>query len=313
MKIVNFKYNSGGQISAYAKRGLLINDYVISLSSDIYPDDCNDFFKEFNINKEKINSLLRSDFEKEKINLTDIELLSPIIKPNSLRDAYAFRKHVEAGRKSRNLSMIPEYDDIPVYYYGNHNSVFGPGEVQIQKELSKSLDYELEIAAIIGRKGKNIKIEDADDYILGYTIMNDFSARQIQKKEMKMSLGPAKGKDFLTCLGPFVATKDELKKNIIKDSCGARYDLKMEACLNGKIISEDNFKNITWTFAQIISQISMGTSIYPGDVIGSGTCATGCLLEINQTNNTNLWLKDGDEISLSVDGLGTLTNTIIIK
>ena len=180
----------------------------------------------------------------------------------------------------------------------------------IQKDQSVKLDYELEIAAIIGRKGKNISVTEADDYIIGYTIMNDLSARALQKEEMKLSLGPAKGKDFLTTLGPYIATKDELKDKLIQSNDGDRYDLNMKAYLNGKLLSQDNFKNITWTFAQIISRISNGTTIYPGDVIGSGTCATGCLLELNQTHNTDIWLKDGDEIELEVDRLGSLVNTI---
>ena len=206
--------------------------------------------------------------------------------------------------------MIPEYDKFPVFYYGNHNAIEGPGEVPIQKDQSVKLDYELEIAAIIGKEGENISVNDADDYIMGYTIMNDLSARVLQKEEMKLSLGPAKGKDFLTTLGPFIITKDELKDKQISSKDGDRYDLNMSAYLNGNLLSKDNFKNITWTFAQIISRISNGTTIYPGDVIGSGTCATGCLLELNQTNNTDIWLQDGDEIKLEVDKMGSLVNTI---
>ena len=206
--------------------------------------------------------------------------------------------------------MIPEYDQFPVFYYGNHNAIAGAGEVLIQKDHSVKLDYELEIAAIIGKKGKNIPVGEADDYILGYTIMNDLSARGLQQEEMKLSLGPAKGKDFLTTLGPYIITKDELKDKCISNNDGDRYDLNMRAYLNGKLLSEDNFKNITWTFAQIISRVSNGTEIYSGDVIGSGTCATGCLLELNQTNNTDIWLADGDEIKLEVDRMGSLVNTV---
>ena len=161
-------------------------------------------------------------------------------------------------------------------------------------------------------KGKNIKVEDADDYIMGYTIMNDFSARKIQKEEMKLSLGPAKGKDFLTTLGPCIVSKDELSDYLVSNQDGERYNLDMQAHLNDQMLSSDNFKNITWTFAQIISHISIGAHVYPGDIIGSGTCATGCLLELNQTNNTEIWLKNSDVISLTVKGIGTLTNKIKI-
>ena len=277
-------------------------------SEKIYPlYSCNTFVECIDfLNSKRLGDILNSNF----ILLSETSLLSPIPKPTSLRDAYAFRQHVEAGRKSRKLPMIKEYDDFPVYYYSNHNAICGPGKVNINKDHMKKLDFELEIAAIIGKKGQNISVEDADDYIFGYTIMNDLSARALQKEEMKLSLGPAKGKDFLTTLGPFIITKDDIEDNRISSQDGDRYDLNMRAYLNGKLLSEDNFKNITWTFAQIISRISNGATIYPGDVIGSGTCATGCLLELNQTNNTDTWLQHDDEIKLEVDKMGSLVNII---
>ena len=307
MKLVSFKYNdSKKNIISW---GMLKNNDIIDLDEFFFVSnidyDMFDFFYSHDF-LEKYNQ----NFDDYKISNDKISLISPIPFPVSLRDAYAFRQHVEAGRKSRGLDMIPEYDQFPVFYYGNHNAIGGPGEVRIQKSQSIKLDYELEIAAIIGKEGKNIPVNQADDYILGYTIMNDLSARALQKEEMKLSLGPAKGKDFLTILGPFIITKDELEDKCISSSNGNRYDLNMRAYLNGKLISKDNFKNITWTFSQIISRISDGTKIYPGDVIGSGTCATGCLLEINQTNKTDIWLKDGDEIKLEVDRMGSLVNTI---
>ncbi len=308
MKFVSFKYNNSNDISW----GILKDKEIIDIGNffDTIPEfvdfDMFSFFYEEDSFKEQTIKGFES-FSKD-----DVSLLSPILNPTSLRDAYAFRQHVEAGRKSRGLAMIPEYDQFPVFYYGNHNAIGGPGEVQIQKDQSVKLDYELEIAAIIGETGKNISVDEADDYIMGYTIMNDLSARALQKEEMKLSLGPAKGKDFLTTLGPYIITKDELKDKCISNKNGNRYDLNMRAYLNGQLLSEDNFKNITWTFAQIISRVSNGVDVFPGDVIGSGTCATGCLLELNQTNNTDIWLKDGDEIKLEVDRMGSLVNTIKI-
>ena len=142
--------------------------------------------------------------------------------------------------------------------------------------------------------------------------MNDFSARKLQIEEMKLNLGPAKGKDFLTTLGPYIVTKDELSNRLIKGENGPKYDMKMYAYLNGNLLSQDNFKNISWTFSQIISRISIGVEIFPGDVIGSGTCSTGCLLELNLTNSSNRWLKDSDEIELKVEGLGNLSNKVKI-
>tara|TARA_Y100000996_G_scaffold61824_1_gene41895 strand:+ start:259 stop:1179 length:921 start_codon:yes stop_codon:yes gene_type:complete len=303
LKLVSFKYNDSNVISW----GILENEYILDLGEYYFDLDTYYEITDFcSLDLDKI----KNELDSYKVSINKISLLCPILKPTSLRDAYAFRQHVEAGRKSRGLDMIPEYDEFPVFYYGNHNAVSGPGEVQIQKDQSVKLDYELEIAAIIGKNGKNIPIDKADDYIMGYTIMNDLSARALQKEEMKLSLGPAKGKDFLTTLGPYIITKDHLQDKCIKSSDGDRYDLGMRAYLNGKLLSEDNFKNITWTFAQIISRISNGTEIYPGDIIGSGTCATGCLLELNQINNTEVWLKDGDEIKLEIDRIGSLVNNI---
>tara|TARA_B100000401_G_scaffold437226_1_gene382334 strand:- start:856 stop:1749 length:894 start_codon:yes stop_codon:yes gene_type:complete len=294
LKLVSFQYKESKKSSS----GILLEDNILDLGKTFNFDSINEIINQIDLNCFN------------KISYESVSFISPIINPTSLRDAYAFRQHVEAGRKSRGLEMIPEYDKFPVFYYGNHNAIGGSGQVLINKNQSKKLDYELEVAAIIGKRGKNISVSDADDYIMGYTIMNDFSARHLQKEEMKLSLGPAKGKDFLTTLGPYIVTKDELDDKCITGEFGNRYDLNMYAYLNGDLLSKDNFKNISWTFAQIISRISDGTEIYPGDVIGSGTCATGCLLELNQTNKTNIWMNDGDEIKLVIDRMGSLVNTI---
>ena len=209
--------------------------------------------------------------------------------------------------------MIPEFDNFPVYYYSNHNSVIGPGEVSIYKKLSSMLDYELEIAAIIGKPGINIPASKADSHIFGFTIMNDFSSRKIQANEMKLNLGPAKGKDFATALGPFIVTIDEFEGITENTSNGNVYNIDLKGYLNGALISQDNLSNMSWTFAQIIERVSEGTSIYPGDVIGSGTCATGCLYELNSyPGSKERWLKDEDSIEISAENLGTLKNTIKI-
>ena len=181
------------------------------------------------------------------------------------------------------------------------------------KKLSKhleQLDFEFEIAVLISNGGKNIAWKNAHNHIGGLMIMNDWSAREIQFKEMKLNLGPAKGKDFATSLGPCIVTLDELSDNIIKTDNGNHYSLNMECFINNEKISEDNLENISWTFGQIIERISMGTTIYPGDVIGSGTCATGCFLELNQIDNER-WLKRNDIIDLRVEKLGSLKNKII--
>ena len=311
MKLITFKYKNNKNIF-----GIIEDGHAVPIEKiwpdNKFPSNMLEYLNNLNENKDILSQAISTLNPIDFPALEDVELQSPILKPNSLRDAYAFKQHVEAGRRSRGLKMIKEYDKFPVYYYGNHNSIKGLGDVLVEKDKFINLDYELEIAAVIGKKGKNIKVEDADDYIMGYTIMNDFSARKIQKEEMKLSLGPAKGKDFLTTLGPCIVSKDELSDYLISDQDGERYNLDMQAHLNNQLLSSDNFKNITWTFAQIISHISIGAYVYPGDIIGSGTCATGCLLELNQTNNTEIWLKNLDVISLTVKGIGTLTNKIKI-
>ena len=271
--------------------------------------DIIDEIKNFDCSNIDEGNFQESTFEK----ISNINLASPIPIPNSLRDAYSFRQHVEISRKNRGMEMIPEFDNFPVYYYSNHNSVIGPGEVFINRKLSEMLDYELEIAAIIGKKGVNIPANKADEHIFGFTIMNDFSSRKIQANEMKLNLGPAKGKDFATALGPFISTIDEFEDKIESSSNGNIYNIELKGYLNGDLISQDNLRNMSWTFAQIIERISTGTTIYPGDVIGSGTCATGCLYELNSYPNSNdRWLKDGDVIEINAESLGTLKNTIKI-
>lgn len=245
--------------------------------------------------------------------LEDVELLAPVPRPTSMRDGYAFRQHVEAARRNRGVEMIPEFDEFPVFYFTNHQAVTGPGFVEVLPKHCDKLDFELECAVVIGREGRNIKASEADEYIAGYTIMNDWSARALQMKEMTMSLGPAKGKDFATSIGPFLATRDELASRRVDSPDGERYDLTMITRVNGTEVSRGNLKDMTWTFAQILERASYGVTLYPGDVIGSGTVGTGCFLELNGSKITdNWWLKPGDVVECEIDLLGTLSNTLIL-
>lgn len=238
-------------------------------------------------------------------------LLSPIPRPLSMRDGYAFRQHVEAARRNRGLPMIPEFDHFPIYYYTNHLAVTGPGPVPVQELALDKCDFELEVAIVIGKSGKNIPASKADDHIFGYMIMNDWSARSLQMEEMKLNLGPAKGKDFATSLGPVLVTRDELHKWVENGPHGERHNLRMKCFVNGKQVSDGNLRDMSWTFAQIIERASYGVTLHPGEVIGSGTVGTGCFLELNGSKITdNQWLKPGDEVILEVDQLGKLVNTI---
>ncbi len=236
---------------------------------------------------------------------------APIPNPPSMRDGYAFRQHVETARRNRGAPMIPEFDQFPVFYFTNHGATLGPGPVRVMERHLERLDFELECAIVIGKKGRNITASQADEYIAGYTIMNDLSARAMQLEEMKLNLGPAKGKDFGTVIGPWLVTRDELEHKRIPGPNGDRYDLNMTATVNGVQVSQDNLSNMNWTFAQIIERASYGVDLRPGDVIGSGTCGTGCFLELNGSKITdNQWLQVGDRIELEIEGLGILENTI---
>lgn len=310
--------------------GILIDNKILDLSKaaesiDIkLPGRMRRFIQNWESNlalAKQVEESIKNGNIKENYFVKDVKLLSPVPKPTSCRDGYAFRQHVATARRNRGVEMIPEFDQFPVFYFTNHNSVFGEGDVIVESDHLQKLDFELECAIVIGKKGINIQSKNADDYIAGYMIMNDLSARTLQMEEMKLNLGPAKGKDFATTLGPYLVTIDELEKFKIETPNGNKYNLQMNAFHNGKQISSGNLKDMNWTFAQIIERASYGVELFPGDVIGSGTVGTGCYLELNGTaaleakqkgeEFTPVWLKDGDTIELEIESLGKLTNRII--
>ena len=252
--------------------------------------------------------------------MSDNILLAPVPYPTSFRDAYAFRQHVANARRNRNIEMIPEFDQFPVFYFSNHSSMQGSGDVLCMPDHFKQLDFELEAAIVICKGGRNITAANADEYIGGLMIMNDLSARTLQLEEMKLNLGPAKGKDFATVTGPMLVTLDELEQyevSCAENHTGKNWNLKMKCSVNGILVSEGNLKDMHWTFAEIIERCSYGVQLFAGDVIGSGTVGTGCFLELNGTGKLNnpdyeeQWLQEGDVITMEIDGLGILTNTIV--
>jgi fumarylacetoacetate (FAA) hydrolase len=253
-----------------------------------------------------------------KHDINNIKVLPTIPKPNSFRDAYAFRQHVATSRKNRGVDMIPQFDEFPVFYFSNHNAMFADGEdIELMTDHFERLDYELEFAIIIGKGGKNILSEDADQHIAGFCILNDLSARRLQMEEMKLNLGPAKGKDFANVIGPYLVTPDELESRSIDTPFGKKYDLQMTCYVNGELLSEGNAKDMNWTFAEIIERASYGVELFPGDIIGSGTVGTGCLLELNGTGKIEnpdykeKWIQEGDEIEMQIEGLGKITNKVV--
>ena len=250
-----------------------------------------------------------------------LHLIAPVPHPPSCRDGYAFRQHVATARRNRGVEMIPEFDQYPVFYFTNHNSIIGEGDVVVESDHLRKLDFELEAAIVIGKRGKNIDAKDADSYVAGYTIMNDISARVLQMEEMKLNLGPAKGKDFATAIGPWLVTSDELQSKRIATPVGDKCNLRMTARHNGKQISDGNLGDMNWTFAELIERASYGVELCPGEVIGSGTVGTGCYLELNGTwaleaksrgeSFKEIWLQAGDTIELEIEGLGVLRNRIV--
>ena len=250
----------------------------------------------------------------------DVRVLAPVPFPSSCRDGYAFRQHVAAARRNRKVPMIPEFDQYPIFYFTNHHSIQGPGDVRCMPDHFEKLDFELEVAIVISKHGRNIPAAEADDYIGGLMIMNDMSARTLQMEEMLLNLGPAKGKDFSTVIGPWLVTPDELQEFEVpckEGHTGKAWNLRMVCRINGVQVSDGNLADMDWTFAEIIERASYGVDLYPGDVIGSGTVGTGCFLELNGTGKLNdpayteQWLQEGDVVELEVDGLGILENTIV--
>tara|TARA_R110000868_G_scaffold376060_3_gene640823 strand:- start:3453 stop:4457 length:1005 start_codon:yes stop_codon:yes gene_type:complete len=228
--------------------------------------------------------------------LKDITLVNPMDRISTYRDFYAHEKHVAAGFKKRNEPIPPAWYEIPAYYKGATEGFIGDGEEILWPSYTDILDYELELAMIVGRDGKNIKEDEASSHIFGYAVLNDISARDIQKKEMAVRLGPAKGKDFCTILGPVIVTADEFEYQ--------EPNLLMTAKVNGKEWSRGQSGDIHYTWAQMLTHVSKDEWVMPGDVFGSGTVGTGCGLELDK------WIQPGDKLELSIEGIGTLTNTV---
>jgi fumarylacetoacetate (FAA) hydrolase len=218
--------------------------------------------------------------------LTAVRLLPPIPVPPSVRDFYAFERHVRTARAQRGLEIAPEWYRIPVFYFSNPAAVYGPDDDVPFPADSAAWDYELEAAAIVGAGGQ----------IAGFTVMNDWSARDLQKMEMAVGLGPAKGKDFATSLGPLLVTPDEL----------GDLRLEMVARVNGEERSRGNLADMHWTWDELVRQAARNTRLAAGDVLGSGTVGTGCILE----HGDGRWLRPGDEVELEIERVGVLRNRV---
>ncbi|MFJ9019539.1 fumarylacetoacetate hydrolase family protein [Streptomyces sp. NPDC102259] len=250
--------------------------------------------------------------EQPAVPLADVRLLAPL-EPATLRDFVTFEEHVEGVRRSIDGSGgVPEaWYDAPTFYFTNPYAVIGPYDDVPVPPGSQALDFELEVAAVIGREGRDLTPEQARDHIIGYTILNDWSARDLQSREMQVRLGPCKGKDTAATLGPYLVTSDELEP--YRDADGF-LRLALTASVNGEVVGEDLLSNMSWTFEEMVAYASRGAVVRPGDVLGSGTCGNGgCLAELwgVRAEQSPPPLKPGDTVTLTVEGIGTVSNTVV--
>ena len=321
MKFLTYKeHNNPNQIFGFKYKEELIDINKSALYFiDKYSDDrflsIPKTLKEALVNWDR-NFLLLKELEKKipqedissfSIKKEDALILPPVPDPPSFRDFYAFEQHVRAARKLRGLEMNPDWYKIAIFYFSNPNCCYGHKEEIPYPKKTTELDFELEFAIIIGNGGSDIESSDANKVIAGYTILNDWSSRNLQREEMPMSLGPAKGKDFASSFGPYMVTPDELENDW--DDHG-KLNLRMTCHVNGNLISDGNTNDLYHSFGDMIERASMNTKLVPGEYIGSGTVGTGCILEL-RPENTGGWIKKGDSVRLEIEKLGALENRII--
>ncbi|HTU74364.1 MAG TPA: fumarylacetoacetate hydrolase family protein [Trebonia sp.] len=243
------------------------------------------------------------------VSLASARFLPPL-QPPAVRDFLAFEEHLEGVTVGFGASVPPEWYEAPAFYFTNPHALVGAGDDVPVPPGSRLLDFELEVAVIVGEDGSNLTPRQARAAIFGYTILNDWSARDLQQREMKVMLGPVKGKDFAT-LGPWLVTADELEP--YRDADGF-LTLRMRATLNGTMVGQDLLSNMSWTFEELLSYASRGTSVRAGDVLGSGTCGNGgCLAELWGRHGTidPPPLQPGDVVELTVEGIGTIRNQVV--
>lgn len=238
----------------------------------------------------------------------EVSFLPPVVKPPAFRDFYAFEQHVKTARAKRGLEVPPAWYEIPVFYFSNHNALVGHEAEVFAPAGSAELDYELELGVVIGRGGRDLAPERAWEHVAGFTILNDCSARDLQRKEVTVGLGPAKAKDFATAVGPWLVTRDEFADRID----GEKLNLEMSARVNGRELSRGNVARLHHSIPRLIAQASCDAELFPGDLIGTGTVGTGCMLELGP-ENTGGWLKPGDVVELEVERIGVLRTPIVAR
>jgi len=327
MKFVTYTNNDGetprfgfkrdDEIVDVIRSGIWVNENIKDSSFLTVPTTLKLALGNWDINFSKLKNLnqaipdtdlssLEADEKPIAIKESEASLLPPVTNPDTFRDFYAFEQHVKAARKLRGLEMHPDWYKLPIFYFSNPTTLYGHGEIVPYPTGTEELDFELEFAIIIANGGQNIKKENADKMIAGYTILNDWSARDLQREEMQLNLGPAKGKDFANSFGPYMVTPDELTDAWDNN----KLHLRMTCHVNGKLISDGNTNDLYHSFPTMIERASMNVDLRPGDYIGSGTVGTGCILEL-RPESTGGWLKRGDVVRLEIEHIGVLENTIV--
>ncbi|RVT70985.1 fumarylacetoacetate hydrolase family protein [Flavobacterium sufflavum] len=317
MKLITFQNKTGESRIGWLQDHAVVD---MNLADSRLPIDMLTFIDNHETNFAIINEL---EFIEPHYLLDEVKLLAPLPNPRSFRDYIGFEQHMLNASKSFGHTVGEAWYEMPIFYFTNHHGIYGP-EDEIKRPVGEEkLDIELEIAVIIGKKGKDIKVENADDHIFGYTVFNDWTARAIQKREMTVPLGPHKGKDFANAIGPYIITKDEMEQyrcSITRESHpehltmpknnGDRFDLKMTAKINDVVICEGNYKTVHWTFPQMMERASENNvTLMPGDILGSGTVGWGSLIENNFAVHRPL--IPGDVVELEIEGIGTLRNTVV--
>jgi fumarylacetoacetate (FAA) hydrolase len=265
-----------------------------------------DAFLRHGLRVEVLGELVEGADATEALDAEDLEFGPPILQPPSLRDFYAFEGHVKTMWERRGGTVPEAWYRLPIFYFSNVSEIRGPGDPVWRPAASQELDYELEVAALIDTPVSDLSPERGEEAIGGYLVFNDWSARDLQREETTVRLGPAKGKDFASSIGPWLVTPDEL--------AGARkgkgYDLAMTASVNGVELSRGTWADAQFSFGEMISRASADARLRPGDLLGSGTVGTGCLLEVKD-EILKRYLEPGDLVTLAVERLGTLKTPIV--
>ncbi|MEA5426518.1 fumarylacetoacetate hydrolase family protein [Arcicella lustrica] len=301
MKLVTFK-----NTNSESRTGWLQGDGVVdmNLASIKLPTDMLTFIDHHEEYFEVIKSLGEV---LPHYPLSEVQLLAPLPNPRSFRDYIGFEMHMLNASKSFGHTIGQEWYEMPIFYFTNHHGIYGPDDEIKRPEGETKMDIELEIACIIGKKGKDIKAEEAQDYIFGYTVFNDWTARAIQRREMMIPLGPHKGKDFANAIGPCIVTKDEMEQYMGENG---RFNLRMTSKINGVQVCDGNYNTVYYTFGQMIERASENNvTMMPGDILGSGTVGWGSLIENNFTVHRPL--EPGDIVELEIEGIGVLRNKVI--